>query len=89
MYVLIVAGCVTNSFCFFETFWNFLFHEYFLFLKKCIYLFLAVLGLCYCAGFSLVVASGAALQLWCMGFSLRWLLLLWSMDSSSCTTKAQ
>ena len=29
---------------------------------------------------SLVVASGDYSSLWCVGFSLRWLLLLWSMD---------
>ena len=32
-------------------------------------------------GLSLVVASGGYSLLWCVGFSLRWLLLLWSMDS--------
>ena len=43
------------------------------------YLFLAVLGLpCY-AGFSLVLASGVC-SLWCMGFSLGWLLLSRSMS---------
>ena len=40
----------------------------------CIYLFLAVLGLPCCAGFSLVAASGVL----CVGLSLPWLLLLWS-----------
>ena len=30
---------------------------------------------------SLVVASGGYSSLWCAGFSLRWLLLLWSMGS--------
>ena len=29
-------------------------------------------------GLSLVAASGTPLQLWCTGFSLRWLLFLWS-----------
>ena len=43
-----------------------------------VYLFLAVLGL---RCFSLVVVSGAALWLWCMVFSLWWLLLLWNMGS--------
>ena len=47
-----------------------------------------MLGLCYCAGFSLVVASGAALQLWCMGFSLRWL-LLWSTGSRASLAAAR
>ena len=44
-------------------------------------LFLAVLGLRCCSGFSLVVASGGYSLLRCAGFSLRWLLLLWSMGS--------
>ena len=35
-------------------------------------------------GLSLVVASGGYSLLWCMGFSLRWLLLLWS-TGSRCT----
>ena len=30
---------------------------------------------------SLVVVSGASLQLWCEGLSLWWLLLLWRMGS--------
>ena len=45
-------------------------------------------------GLSLVVASGGYSLLRCAGFSLRWLLLLWSMGSrymgfSSCSTWAQ
>ena len=45
-------------------------------------------------GLSLVVASGGHYSLWCTGFSLRWLLLLWSTGSrhtgfSSCVTRAQ
>ena len=45
-------------------------------------------------GLSIVVASGGYSSLWCVGFSLRWLLLLWSMGSrrvgfSSCGTWAQ
>ena len=32
-------------------------------------------------GLSLVAASGGYSSLWCMGFSLRWLLLLWSTGS--------
>ena len=44
-----------------------------------IYLFLAVLGLLCCTGFSLVVASGGyCLVEVCVGFSSRWLLLLQS-----------
>ena len=31
--------------------------------------------------FSLVAVSGGYSSLWCAGFSLRWLLLLWSMGS--------
>ena len=42
---------------------------------------------------SLVAASGSYSWLWCVGFSLRWLLLLWSTGSrhvgfSSCGTRA-
>ena len=45
-------------------------------------------------GLSLVAASGGYSSLQCVGFSLRWLLLLWSTDSrragfSSCGTRAQ
>ena len=45
-------------------------------------------------GLSLVVVSGGYSLLWCMGFSLQWLLLLRStgfrcMDFSSCGTQAQ
>ena len=32
-------------------------------------------------GLSLVAASGGFSSLWCVGFSLRWLLLLWSTGS--------
>ena len=44
-----------------------------------IYLFLAVLGLRCCSGFSLVAASGVHSSLRSTGFSLRWLLLLQSL----------
>lgn len=40
-----------------------------------------MLDLPWCAGFSLVVASGATLQLQCTDFSLQWALLLWSTGS--------
>ena len=45
-------------------------------------------------GLSLVVESGGYFSLQCTGFSLRWLLLLWSMGSkhvgfSSCGRRAQ
>ena len=49
--------------------------------KKCIYLFLAVLGLHCHSGLALVAASRAALQLCYAGFSSWWLLLLWRTDS--------
>ena len=46
------------------------------------------------AGFSLVAVSRGYSLLWCAGFSLRWLLLLWSTGSrrvgfSSCGMRAQ
>ena len=58
-----------------------------------IYSFLAVLGLCCCVGFPLVLVSGGYSSLRCTGFSLRWLLLLWSTGSrrvgfSSCGAQA-
>ena len=69
---------------------NFVFLQiYYLFVYFCLcWIFVAVRGL------SLVVASGGCSSLWCMGFSLWWLLLLWSTDSrrmgfSSCGTWAQ
>ena len=45
-------------------------------------------------GLSLVAVSGGYSSLQCAGFSLQWLLLLWSMgsrraDFSSCSTQAQ
>ena len=44
-------------------------------------------------GFSLVAMSGGYSSLWCVGLSLQWLLLLWSMGSrctgfSSCGSRA-
>ena len=68
---------------------------FFFFLENflCIYfwlhwVFVAVRGL------SLISVSGGYSSLWCVGFSLRWLLLLWSTGSrragfSSCGTRAQ
>ena len=58
----------------------------FYFWLRCV--FVAVLRL------SLVVASGGCSSLWFVGFSSRWLLLLWSMGSrlagfSSCGAQAQ
>ena len=57
-------------------------------------LFFAVLVFVAARGLSLVAASGGYSSLWCTGFSLRWLLLLWSTGSrlsgfSSCGTRAQ
>ena len=59
-----------------------------------IYLFLAALVFVAARRLSLVVASGGYSSLWCVGFSLRWLLLLQSMGSrcagfSSCGMRAQ
>ena len=48
-----------------------------------IYLFLTVLGLRCCVGFSLVAASQGYSSLQCMGFSQQWLLLLQSIGSST------
>ena len=48
-----------------------------------IYLFLAVLGLLCCTGFSLVAEFGDYSQLQCAGFLLRWRLLLQSTGSSA------
>ena len=58
-----------------------------------VYVFLAVLGLHFCSGFSLVVVSGSTLYLKCLGVSLQWLLLLQSTGSrnvgfSSCGCRA-
>ena len=65
------------------------------FLKKFILfnLFLAVLVFVAVHGLSLVAASGGYSSLRCAGFSLWWLLLLWSMGSrcagfSSCGLRA-
>ena len=59
----------------------------------CFCLFLAVLGLGCCEGFSLVVASRTHSSLQCTGFSLQWLLLwrsrvLGCVGFSSCSTWA-
>ena len=62
--------------------------------KKPRYLFLAALGLCCCMlGFSHGSERGYSLLL-CTGFSLWWLLVLWSTGSrhvgfSTCSTGAQ
>ena len=49
-----------------------------IFKNSFINLCLAVLDLRCCVGFLQLQRAGAALQLQCMGFPLRWLLLLWS-----------
>ena len=58
-----------------------IFFKFYLF----IYLFLAMLSLCCCTGFSLGVVSGVHSSLQCSeshwSFLLQWLLLLWGMDS--------
>ena len=65
-----------------------------------IYLFILFIDFWLCwvfvaaCGLSLVAASGGYSLLWCTGFSLQWLLLLWSTGSrhtgfSSCSTRAQ
>ena len=52
-----------------------------IFFKKCIHLFVAVLVLHCCAGFSLVAASGDYFLAVDAGFSSQWTLLLQSMGS--------
>ena len=68
------------------------------FLKNLFIFFIYYFWLCWvfvaARGLSLVVASGGYSLLWCAGFSLQWLLLLWSTGSrcagfSSCGTRAQ
>ena len=68
-------------------FFSFLYIYLFIYFWLC-WVFVAVHRL------SLVAASGGYSSLRCAGFSLRWLLLLWSMGSrhtgfSSCSTWAQ
>ena len=66
----------------------FVFYSFILFI-----LFLAALGLrCWAQAFSLVAVRGGYSSLWCPGFSLQWLLLLWSTGSrregfSSCDSR--
>ena len=70
------------------------------FLKNIYFIIIINLWLCWVfiatCGLSLVAASGGYSLLWCAGFSLWWLLLLWSMASavvarglSSCGSRAQ
>ena len=69
---------------------------FFIYIYKFIYLFI-YFWLCWvfvaARGLSLVAASRGYSSLWCAGFSLRWLLLLWSTGSrrmgfSSCGSRA-
>ena len=71
--------------------------SFFFFFNKFIYLFI-YFWLCWvfvaARGLSLVAVSGGYSSLWCMGFSLQWLLSLRSTGSrcagfSSCSTWAQ
>ena len=70
-----------------------IYHGHFFFLNLFIYLFLAALGLCCCVrAFSSCSERGYS-SLRCVGFSLRWLLLLLSMGPrragfSSCGAQA-
>ena len=67
--------------------WLFYYYYYYL-------IFIYFLGLHCCARAPLVAASGGYSSLWCVGFSLWWLLLLQNMGSrhasfSSCGMRAQ
>ena len=97
--LFIFRGCVSSSFscynCFLVYFTGELFFSLFFFYKF-IYLFNFWLRWVFVAacGLSQVAASGDYSSLWCVGFSLWWLLLLWSTGSrragfSSCITQAQ
>ena len=62
----------------------FLFYLYFYkFIYFNLFLFLAALGFVAVRWLSLVAASGGYSSLWCVGFSLRWLLLwgAWALGS--------
>ena len=69
----------------------------FFFLKEILFIYLFIwLRWVFVAarGLSLIAASGGYSSLWCAGFSLQWLLLLWSTGSRhagfrSCGTQAQ
>ena len=92
MYVL--DTCLLSEMYFAKIFSQFVAYLFFLnFIYLFIYL-LAALGLrCCVRAFSLVAVSRGYSSLWCMGFSLWWLLLLWSTGSrragfSSCGLQA-
>ena len=51
---------------------------FYLFIYLFIHSFLSVLGLHCCMGLSLVVVMEATPELWCVSFSLQWLVLLQS-----------
>ena len=63
----------------------YLFLNYGHLIKKIFFKFIFIFGrfgsLLLCESFSLVLASGVYSLLWCVGFSLQWLLLLRSMGS--------
>ena len=73
---LVIWSCCTCRFVVFE-------NIFYLFSYLCISVVVlsAVLSLRGCTGFSVVAASEGYSSLWCMGFSLRWLLLLRSTGS--------
>ena len=52
------------------------FYQPFFFRVIFIYVLMAELGLRCCSGFTLGAVNGGCSSLWCLGFSLRWLLLL-------------
>ena len=68
---------------FVNVFWGFFLHLI-VYIWNFIFIYLSTFG---CVGslllrgLSLVAASGGYSSLWCAGFSLRWLLLLWSTGS--------
>ena len=73
-------------------------HALFLFFKINLFILFIYFWLCWvfvaACGLSLVAARGGYSLLHCAGFSLRWLLSLWSTGSrcmgfSSCGTRAQ
>ena len=60
----------------------FSFKAYFLkFLLINLFIYGCVGSLLLCVGFLQLQRAGATLSLWCAGFSLQWLLLLWSTGS--------
>ena len=79
---------------FLKLLYQFLSFNFFLFINLFIYDFWLRWVFIAACGLSLVAASGGYSSLRCMGFSFRWLLLLWSTDFrragfSSCSMQAQ